>query len=299
MQKIKGHFNKMRGRSLVVLRNGKPVIELGKINSIFNIASIRKTLLSALYGIYVEEGIVHLRSTLKELEINDNSPELTEEELDATVEDLLKMKSGVYHPANYETDSTKEDRPKRHSHKHGEYYYYNNWDANVLGTVFSKLTDEGVFESFKKNIGDKLGLMDFDINQCEYKEPDLNSIHRAYLFKLSSRDLAKFGNLYAYNGIINGEQIIPEGWMKESTAIYSEEKDGRGVGFYWYVSNKGQLFGEYNYPNDAIGFSGYPGHFLLAIPSEKLVVVYEHDIFSYEKPKATSQEFGDLISQLL
>jgi CubicO group peptidase (beta-lactamase class C family) len=296
--KVDDHFKRMQGYSLTIFKHGKSVVELGKTNSLFNISSLRKTLLSALYGIFVEKKVIDLDATLAELGINDKPPGLTKEELQTTVRNLLKMRSGIYHPANYETISTKDSRPKRHSFNQGEHYYYNNWDANTLGSIFTKLTGEDIFKSFKQHVGDKLSFEDFDIDQCEYKAPDLNSSHRAYLFKMSTRDLVKFGNLFAESGVANGNQIISNDWIKESTAMYSKEQDGRGVGYFWYVANKGRLFGNYKYPNDAIGFSGYPGHFLLVIPSSKLTAVYAHDIFNYEKPKATSQEFGDLISSL-
>ena len=290
-----GNSKRCRGHSLVVLKNGKIHKEVGKTNSLFNIASIRKTLLSALYGIFIKRGVINPDVTLEQLGIDDNYPELTPLEKQATIRDLLKMKSGVYHPANYETLDAKNTKPDRGSHKPNEFYYYNNWDANTAGTIFMQLTGKDLFQSFQDEIGSKVGLQDFDLKQCEYKQPDLNSIHKAYLFKMSSRDLAKFGELYANEGNFNATNIIPKDWISESTHAYSQEPDGKGVGYYWYIENNKQLFGDYKYPNRSIGFSGYPGHFLLVIPNEKLVVVYEHDIFSYEKPKATSQEFGELV----
>lgn len=72
---------------------------------------------------------------MAELGIDDNEPRLTDEEKRATVHDLLKARSGVYHPALYETARMKEKRPPRHSHASGTFWYYNNWDFNVLGTI--------------------------------------------------------------------------------------------------------------------------------------------------------------------
>jgi CubicO group peptidase (beta-lactamase class C family) len=296
MDKIEEQFKKMQGHSLVVLKDGEIYKEMGKANTLFNIASIRKTILSALYGIYINKGIINLDSTLEELQIQDTPPELTSLEKQATIKDLLKMRSGVYHQANYETIEAKNNRPERESHKPKEFYYYNNWDANVAGTIFMQLTGQDIFQSFWSEIGKMINLQDFNTKQCEYKEPDINSIHRAYIFKMSARDLARFGDLYANQGNFKEINIVPKEWILESTQIYSQESDGRGVGYYWYIENQGQLFGKYKYPSGSIGFSGYPGHFLLVIPSKKLVVVYEHDIFNYEKPKASSEEFGELVA---
>ena len=37
-----------------------------------------------------------------------------------------------------ETPAMKAARPERGSHAPGTFWYYNNWDFNVLGTVFEK-----------------------------------------------------------------------------------------------------------------------------------------------------------------
>jgi len=64
---------------------------------------VRKSLLSALIGIAVAERKISLDSTLAQLGIDDNAPALTDVEKQATVRMLLEARSGVYHPALYET----------------------------------------------------------------------------------------------------------------------------------------------------------------------------------------------------
>jgi CubicO group peptidase (beta-lactamase class C family) len=71
--------------------------------------SVRKSLLSALYGIHVDEGTINLDKTLEELNIDDQFS-LTKEEKQAVIRDLLKSRSGVYHPAAYETTQMKDFR---------------------------------------------------------------------------------------------------------------------------------------------------------------------------------------------
>ncbi len=62
-----------------------------------------------------------LSSTLGDLGIDDNAPSLTDIEKKATVVDLLKARSGVYHPALYETKGREAKRPKRGSHAPGTF----------------------------------------------------------------------------------------------------------------------------------------------------------------------------------
>src|SRR4051812_9882446 len=51
----------------------------------------------ALYGIGVAEGRIDLNRSLADLGIYDNEPSLTAAEREATVRDLLMMRSEIYH----------------------------------------------------------------------------------------------------------------------------------------------------------------------------------------------------------
>jgi CubicO group peptidase (beta-lactamase class C family) len=86
------------------------------------LASVRKSLLSALIGNAVARGEIDLKATIGNLGIDDNEPSLTAEEKTATVRDLLKARSGVYHAALFETPSMAAQRPPRHSHPPGTFW---------------------------------------------------------------------------------------------------------------------------------------------------------------------------------
>ena len=87
------------------------------------LASVRESLLSALYGNAVARGDIDLKQSLAELGIDDNEPSLSVEEKTATVRDLLEARSGVYHAALYEPPSMAVRRPPRHSHPPGTFWY--------------------------------------------------------------------------------------------------------------------------------------------------------------------------------
>src|SRR5436189_138245 len=63
--------------AVMVVANGRVVAEWGEPTRRFNVHSIRKSFLSALYGIHVREGRVDLAATLESLGIDDNEPSLT------------------------------------------------------------------------------------------------------------------------------------------------------------------------------------------------------------------------------
>ena len=120
----------------MIVDDGVVVDAWGDISRNFQCHSMRKSILSAIIGVHVDQGHLDLSQTLAQLGIDDYAPGLTAEEKQATVGDLIQARSGVYHVALGESREMKAMRPERHSHPAGTFWYYNNWDFNALGTIF-------------------------------------------------------------------------------------------------------------------------------------------------------------------
>ena len=142
--------DQIRSSAVMIVQHGKVVAEWGNTTKPMELASIRKSLLSALVGIAVSEHLINLDSTLGELGIDDTPPSLTEVEKGATVRQLLQARSGVYHHALYETPGMAKARPPRYSHAPGTFWYYNNWDFNALGTIYERATGTGIFDALNQ-----------------------------------------------------------------------------------------------------------------------------------------------------
>lgn len=225
----------LKPTAVVIVQDGKVVASWGDIKRKVNVASVRKSLLSALYGIAVSEGHIDLSTTLAELGIDDKAPALTETEKSATVRDLLMSRSGVYHPAAYETKDIKRKRPARGSHAPGTFWFYNNWDFNALGTIYRERTGEDIFESFERRIADPIGMEDFSARDGRYVTEEFSE-HPAYPFNLSARDAARFGQLFLDEGRWGDRQVLPASWVRESTTPYSFAKRIRqGYGYMWWT----------------------------------------------------------------
>ena len=266
--------------AVMVLYDGKVLVSWGNVAKKYRLHSIRKPLLSALYGIYQGRGKIDLDATLEELNIDDIPPGLTKEEKKAKVRDLLKSCSGVYHEAAAETKEMAEARPARGSHPPGAFYYYNNWDFNALGSIFEKATGAKIFEAFKKEIADPIGMEDFSLEDCEYSLEENKSLHPAYSFRMSARDLARFGLLYLRKGNWNGKQIIPRDWVEESTRVQAmvSEEMGVGYGYMWNIVIPGSVFSNMIFDGQG-GFyhTGVGIHTLSVLPGHKIVYVYRYD----------------------
>lgn len=264
--------------AIMLACDGKVFHAWGDTTRGFLCHSIRKPFLGALYGIHEAKGEIDLDATLQELGIDDIPPRLSSEEKAATVRQLLQSRSGIYHEAAAEAESMIEARPARGGHAPGTFFYYNNWDFNALGTIFRQCTGRDIFAAFEEEIAIPIGMQDFAATQCEYQWEPEKSIHPAYSFRMSARDMLRFGILFQQGGVWKGQEVVPAAWIEESTRTYSteEESGGLGYGYLWKTIPSGSAIAQ------ALGASGYfhTGvgiHALVILPELRLVAVVRFD----------------------
>ena len=282
--------------AVMVVANGQVVDEWGRVADRFNIHSMRKSIMSALVGIAVAEGRMQLDLTLGGLGIDDNPPSLTPAEQQATVRDLLKARSGVYHPALYETRGMAALRPPRGSHAPGTHWYYNNWDFNALGTIYEKQAGQGIFAAFDAQLAQPLQMQDFRPQDGGYFTGSA-SIHPAYPFRMTARDLARFGLLYLREGKWGDRQIVPAAWVKESVQPYSDAGFDGGYGYLWWVAVNGRHLPFVNLPAGSYSARGAGGHHVLVIPAYDTVIV--HRVDTDVRHNVNNRQFGELVRLIL
>ena len=298
----KQYADSLDSAAVVVVDHGIIVTQWGAPDRKFMIHSIRKSFISALYGIAVSRRQVNLNSTLAELGIDDNAPSLTDEEKSARVIDLLKARSGIYHAALYETTAMTAAKPKRYSHPPNTFWHYNNWDFNTLGTILEHATGESVFEDFKQEIAAPLQMEDFTLADTEYvRGPE--SIHPAYPFRMTARDMARFGLLYLRQGVWRGKQIVPKSWVAESTTAYSvadamPQDNYSGYGYLWWVAINDHHLEGVDLPNGSFSAEGFRGHYITVIPKLDLVIVHRFDT-DKDEGGVHDWQYGKLVKLIL
>ena len=230
MRALAGEYRAEGVTAFLILRKGRRVTAWGDSARKVYVASIRKSLLSALYGLPVTAGRIRLTSTIGAFGIDDTAPGLTPAERRATVRDLLTARSGIYHPAVAVTADMRQKRPPRGSHEPGSFWSYDNWDSNALGTIDRQATGEDIFASFTRRIAEPIGMEDFSASDGQYVR-EAASRHPAYRFSRSARDLARFGPLVLDGGQWQGRTIIPADWLREPTRPFSRtDHDDLGYG---------------------------------------------------------------------
>ena len=288
---------------LMIVDNGVVVDAWGDIAKNFQCHSMRKSIMSAIIGVHVDQGNLDLSKTIEELGIDDYPPALTAEEKQATVGDLIKARSGIYHAALGESPGMQAMRPERHSHAPGTFWYYNNWDFNALGTIFEQETDTKIFEEFDRQFAKPLQMEDFKVSNCRYLSSDnygefLTSKHRYYLFRVSARDLARFGLLFLRDGRWRDGHIVSSAWVSESTASHSDIALDRGYGYMWWTGTREGLFTSIKVKDHSYYAAGWGGHKIFVLPYRNLVIV--HRVNTDWKGKMVSDsQIGRLLWHIL
>ena len=125
-----------------------------------------------------------------------------------------------------------------------------------------------------------------------------DSVHAAYPFKLSTRDLARIGLLFLRKGKWDDRQLIPENWVRESTTSYSDAGASGGYGYMWWVSVDGRHFPGVSLPHGTYSARGYRGQYLLVIPEWDLLIC--HRVNSFQQGTSVSKtDFGNLLSLII
>ncbi|MGU3575002.1 serine hydrolase domain-containing protein [Brucellaceae bacterium C25G] len=265
--------------ALMIVQSGKIIYTYGDIAHKYLCHSIRKSILAALMGQDVADGTIDLSLTLEQLGIDDNDG-LSAVEKQATVYDLLTARSGIYHAAGYETPWMRLIKEKRHSHAPGTFWCYNNWDFNALGTIFEQLTGKTVHQAFDVRIAKPLQFEDFSLKGDKpdgWHDRFEESRHAAYPFRLSTRDLARFSQLYLRQGRWNGEDVLPKGWTQECVMPYSDAGARGAYGYMWWLERDGVFFPGVVTPKGTYAGFGAGGHFSITIPALDMVIVHRVD----------------------
>ncbi len=124
-------------------------------------------------------------------------------------------------------------------------------------------------------------MEDFRLQDTFYQYERSLSIHPAYAFRMSARDMARFGQLFLQEGRWEGKQIVPIGWVKESTASYSHVRQGIGYGYMWWNYARGGFDKDTPYKKlnqyDKFAATGTGGQWILVVPGADIVIVHRGD----------------------
>jgi len=265
--------------ALMVAVGGRVLVEYGDLDTLTYLASCRKSVLAMLYGRFVEDGTIDLSLTLRDLYIDDNGG-LLEIEKEATIENLITARSGIYHPASNSGDNLA-DAPPRGSQQPGAYFLYNNWDFNCAGFCFELTTGRNIYDMLGFILARPLGFQDWNRDIHRKSGNMRSSRYLAYHMTLSTRDMARIGLCMLHEGNWAGRQVIPRDWARRIVSVvtpYDEMNPDHyrggefGYGYMWWVFD-----GPDTPPAYRGGYTarGAYGQYITVLPALDMVIAHK------------------------
>ncbi|MCY3414420.1 MAG: serine hydrolase [Candidatus Heimdallarchaeota archaeon] len=244
--------------------------------------SASKSFTSALIGIAIDQGFINSIDQ----KVIDFFPEMNFSNLDTmkrnlSINHLLTMTSGIdwfegaptddlvmmsmnLNPVQYVLDQKMVTEP-------GTYFRYNTGASYLLAAIIAKTSGMTTKQFALKYLFTPLGMTPEDV--LWMSDSNGYSLGGIGLF-LTPRNMAKFGMLYANNGIWNGDQIISKEWIEASSnnqilgiPIYQGYRPMypvTGYGYQFWISD---TLGVY-------AAEGYQGKMIIIDPISKAVVVF-------------------------
>lgn len=266
-----------RLHNLIVARHGEVVAERHfrgpRPDVPANVKSVSKSLLSALVGIAVAEG--HLEGPDQPV-----APFFTDY-LDADAErerrvitlgHLLSMSAGLESTSfrNYGRWVTSRDwvryaitRPLLF--EPGQRMLYSTGNSHLVSAILTRATGQSTHAFARERLAEPLG-----IRLPPWQRDPQGIYFGGNDMHISPRDLLRFGELYRRGGVLEGREIVPRAWVRESWRVHIRSpRNGNGYGLGWWRRRSNGHTAMYAW--------GYGGQFLFIVPALELTVVLTSD----------------------
>ncbi len=211
-------------REVVVIRNGYMIWKGDNIDNKHNIASITKAFTSTCLGLLIDDGKCKLTDLAKDYEsrLDCEYPEYAK----ITLRHFANMTSGYdgegggYGEKDPYDGSDTPFVPTVPAFPPGTMYSY--WDDAMcmFGLVLTKIADTTLYDLFKRQIADTIGMNPDKWHWDDRGEIDGFIINNsAGGTNITARELARFGHLVLNRGNWNGTQLISAEWLDEAIKV--------------------------------------------------------------------------------
>jgi CubicO group peptidase (beta-lactamase class C family) len=287
-----------RLRSLLVSWRGDLVLERyyngARPNRLANIKSASKSVLSALVGIAVARGHIHLQQPIAHF-----FPSLKDARADArkqqiTIEDLLTMRSGLqstssrYYGAwvqsrnwvQYALDRPLETEP-------GTWMDYSTGNTHLLSAILTRATGKSTWQFAQDVLARPLGF-----SLARWPQDPQGIYFGGNDMLMTPRQMLAFGELYLNGGRVGGRQIVPAEWIEASWAPRTRSRwSGQQYGYGWWAREMAGHQVRYAW--------GFGGQFIFIVPDLELVVVATSASTVSEERRGHRRTLADIVEDLV
>lgn len=273
---------RQRTRGVMIVRDGRVLVERYAqgfdAGSRFAGWSIAKSVAHALVGVLVREGRIKVDEPLP-------IPEwVADERRNITWEHMLRMTSGLAFDETYlnprsdvnlmlwrSSDASGFAAQTKAGAAPGASWKYTSGTTNVLMRALRlKLgPGESHIEFPRRSLFDRIGMTDTTLET----DATGNFVASSFIYA-TVRDLARFGWLYANDGVWQGERILPEGWVAHAAKPTARSTHGEVFGAHFWVSVPDEERHRYRRaPEHVLQAAGFGGQRITILPAEKIVIV--------------------------
>jgi CubicO group peptidase (beta-lactamase class C family) len=274
---------KQRTRAVVVIYDGRLVAEkyapgFNKDTKMYG-WSMAKSFTAALIGTLVQQGSFKIMQPAPVPEwANSNDPRHA-----ITIQNLLQQMSGLNFLENYSKASDVTNMLYKRgdmgaftaSHSlaqpPGTVFNYSSGNSNILSRIIRQTVGEKNYAAYPATaLFYKIGMYN------TLFEPDASGTYvgSSYI-NATARDYARFGLLYYNDGVWNGQRMLPEGWVQQTTTPPANNAL-KNYGYQFWLNGFQPGTKQRKYPDvpaDMFYCDGYAFQGIYIIPSRKLVVV--------------------------
>lgn len=264
--------------SLLVQRNGTLVAEEYfhgfTRDSLHDVRSVTKSVVSLLVGIAVDEGFIPSVETPVGTYLLPVVDSIRPELATVSIRSFLMMSSGLdWHELDrgtsygdwWQSDDMVQfvvDLPIVHDP--GERFIYNTGASHLLSVILTQATGASTLDFAREHLFQPMGF-----NGSSWLQENRGYYTGGMGLRITARDMVKLGQLFLDGGSYGGSPILSGSWVTESTSPLLSTQNVvpfcSGYGYLWWVGSGGG--------RDFFLANGYGGQFILVDPDLALVVV--------------------------
>lgn len=268
-----GKFGKLH--SVLIAKNGKLVWEKYfdgfYIDDLNSLESCTKSIGSILIGIAIDEGFIENVDQAVLDFFPSYKEELNQEWNNLELKHLLTMSTGLnwdrdLHDGIYgiSGDVIETTFQQKFSQEPGKVFEYRNPQTDLLSGIIINSSKMSPQDFADRYLFTPLNIDDFNWQNFKSTNYPLMSGSLA----LSSRNMLKIGQLVLDKGKWNGQQVVSEDWIHESTSFKIQTDQTFGYGYLWWIAES-----TIEPHLQAVFAMGISGQFIVIIPEGNLVVV--------------------------
>ena len=227
-------------------------ITIDRLGTVF---SVSKSITSLMCGIAVYEGYIKSVDDVVGLDFDDT--------YSLRLKELNRLNAMA--KLNYGHNLMKQIRGLKFRCEPGKEHRYESMTAEILGVVIERATGQRYIDYLSEKVWKPLQMESPAVVNIDSRKHGV--AHAFGGISTTMQDLAKIGRLYMNGGVWNGQRIVSEEWIHQTTD-YSEDNDG--YHFNWYNLSS---IGADKAPYPGYYAHGIRGQVLYVNPYKRLIMV--------------------------